>query len=183
MLSDIHDEAPRDHSIDAERMLQRLMDERSAATADYVREYLTPEHFPLMSLDPGLHQLLAASSVIWLMTRCSVSCGLDEFHAFGLSTYYTRRLSAEVSRIQAGEILSEAADRFLEALREQDDTGAGAMSPLVSAASSYVLRNIRSPLSVKNISEALFCSADYLSGRFRCETGQRLGDLDRKSVV
>ncbi len=196
MLSDIHDDAPRDHSISAERMLKRLMEERSASVCDFVREHMSPEHFPLMSLDPELHRLLAVSSVIWLLTRISVGCGLNEFDAFGISNYYTRKLSEENSELQMKEILYEAAESFVDELRLRDRAAAmpraaldgtggedAGLSPLVSEASSYVLRNIRSPLSVRNISEALFCSADYLSARFHKETGQTLGNYIRHHKI
>ena len=126
------------------------------------------------------YQYLFVASIT-IACRFCIEGGMPAETAFNLSDLYIRQAD-RCRDVQAVFALHEAMIRDYT-LRMQAIRRGGAYSRLVLRCMEYIDKHLQSPLTVRDLAEALEVSQSYLSTRFKRETGQAVSNYVRRRRV
>ncbi len=186
------DDAPRNHSIYEEELLRKYIISRDPKALEYAKQMFDPRRAGKMSNNEFLQILFLAVSTITLITRNCIEAGMPEVEAFAISDMFLQKLNLNMPPEDIYVWHTQCMQMFFALLPDISSTSEDPepisgktkiFSPIVTQTINYVLKNLRSPILLKEVSTKLSISADYLSNLFHTETGITFSKFVRKHKI
>lgn len=160
---------------DGQLLLREYIMSRDSRAVDVGMRRFDVANSGLMSRDKQLNWLFKAVSNITLLAWHAIEGGMGEARAYLISDMYLQQLSPAFTPEQYRDWYRRALGMYLSLMPPIGASAPpmvpGGYSPAVRKLIGYCTDHAAEPLVLKNISEKLFFKPDYLSARFRSETG------------
>lgn len=134
-----------------------------------------------MSLNPFRNHLYATILCISMVTRAAVDGGMLEDDAYTLSDIYIRKADMSTRIEQLNSIYETMILDFAKRVKEYQETENN--SYVVKAVKEYIIKNLHYDINMKDISEKVELSENYISTVFKKETGETISYFIQKNRI
>ena len=134
--------------------------------------------FGTTSRDPARNGRNLATIVVAFATRAAIRGGVLPELAMSLGDVYMQKIDVIPNLFELGNLVKaaeyELTELVIEAKKRITRGGAAGEDPLIMGCKDYIFNHLHSKLTVQEIAESLGVNPNYLSTRFRQQTGTTL---------
>ncbi|MDY0277967.1 MAG: helix-turn-helix domain-containing protein [Acholeplasma sp.] len=152
-----------------EKLLLHSIENGNIDTIDKYMQYFTFETSSKLSDDSLKHYKYESVCMITLITRASISGGLDINEAFPLSDTYIRKIDAMTTHFEIKAMIYQIVMDFTHRVLKSKETSNYTNSIVLAIA--FINKNLHYPISLNDIANEVNLSSKYLSEKFISEVG------------
>ncbi|MDE6568478.1 MAG: AraC family transcriptional regulator [Lachnospiraceae bacterium] len=130
------------------------------------------EGLGLLSLDPLRNKKYHLIILIAMITRFCIEGGLPQEEGYTMSDYYIRQVDQTMDSRSLSLLKQEVITEFTKTMHNLKRRRPASL-PVIQAM-DYIDQHLTTPLTVREIADAVSCHPDYLSRLFKKETGVSL---------
>ena len=156
-------------SLEFQKLLSLIVESGDLKNAYQIRQTMFSMHFSTLSDEPLRNSKNLAVALATMLSYAAIRGGLDAQTSFELASGYIRHAEQMNSPEKINRLLSDSIVEFVQ--RVQDAKRINATSIGTERVIDYVREHIGFPMTVSSIAAAMGYNRDYLSSKFKKETG------------